>query len=92
MISSRNTCFRALNGSGREGRGLAAYSRDGAQRFHVLADRRLEIVASAGSVAYVRAPPQPGLQMVDLAHGRVLGTSAPGRATLLHEHVAAGWD
>jgi hypothetical protein len=54
----------------------------------MLDGRQLEIVASAGSVAYVRTPPEPALQVIDLAHGRVIGTSAPGRATLLLERVA----
>jgi hypothetical protein len=76
--------------SGPEGRGLAAYSPDGDERFHVLDGRQLEIVASAGSLAYVRTPPEPVLQVVDLAQGRVIGASAPGRATLLLERVA-GW-
>jgi hypothetical protein len=67
------------------GRGLAAYSPDGRERFHALNDRRLEIVASAGSLAYVRTPPEPALHVVDLEDGRVLGTSAPDRATLLLE-------
>jgi hypothetical protein len=49
----------------------------------VLDGRRVEIVASAGSFAYVRTPPDPALHVVDLARGRVIATSAPGRATLL---------
>jgi hypothetical protein len=71
-----------------DGRGLAAYSPDGRERFRALADRRLEIVATAASLAYVRTPPEPALQVVDLADGRIIGTSAPGRATLLLERVA----
>ena len=69
------------------GRGLAAYSEDGARRFEVLGDRRLEIVATAGSLAYVRTHPRPELHTVDLASGRVVGTSAPRRARLLLEHL-----
>jgi hypothetical protein len=95
-IDERASAFVSAAGlvltRGQEGRGLAAYSPDGEQRFQVLDDRRLEIVASAGSVAYVRAPPRPELQIVDVARGRVLGASAPGRAELLLEHVAAGWE
>jgi hypothetical protein len=64
--------------SGPEGRGLAAYSPDGEERFRVLADRHVEIVATAGSLAYVRAPPDPALQTIDLMSGRTLGKSAPG--------------
>jgi hypothetical protein len=94
-LDERASTFVAAAGllltSGPEGRGLAAYSPDGGERFHVLDGRHLEIVASAGSLAYVRTPPEPALQVVDLAQGRVIGTSAPGRATLLLERVAAGW-
>ena len=78
--------------SGPGGRGLAAYSPDGRDTLHVLDDRHVEVVATAGSLAYVRTPPEPALQVVDLARGRVVGTSAPGRATLLLERVAAGWE
>jgi hypothetical protein len=77
--------------SGPGGRGLAAYSPDGRGRFHVLADRDVEVVATAGSLAYVRAPPQQALRVVDLARGRLVGTSARGRARLLMERVPAGW-
>jgi hypothetical protein len=73
--------------SGPEVRGLTAYSPDGDERFHVLDGRHVEIVASAGSFAYVRTPPEPALQVVDLERGRVIGTSAPGRATLLLERA-----
>jgi hypothetical protein len=76
--------------SGREGRGLAAYSPDGEERFHVLDDRHVEIVATAGSFAYVRAPPERALHVVDLERGRVVATGAPERATLLLERAAAG--
>ena len=93
-LDERASTFVAAAGllltSGPEGRGLAAYSPDGGERFHMLDGRHVEIVASAGSFAYVRTPPEPELQVVDLAHGRVIGTSAPERATLLLERVA-GW-
>jgi hypothetical protein len=86
-LDERASSFVAAAGllltSGREGRGLTAYSPDGRERFHVLDDRRVEIVASAGSLAYVRTPPESALHVIDLARGRVLGTSAPRRATLL---------
>ena len=88
-LDERASTFDAAAGlvltSGPDGRGLAAYSPDGRERFHALDDRRLEIVASAGSLAYVRTPPEAALRVVDLADGRVIGTSAPGRATLLLE-------
>jgi hypothetical protein len=89
-IDERASAFVSAAGllltRGRADRGLAAYSPDGEERFHLLDDRRVEIVASAGTTAYVRTPPEAALQSVDLAGGRVLGTSAPGRATLLHEY------
>jgi hypothetical protein len=93
-LDERASTFVAAAGllltSGPEGRGLVAYSPDGDERFHVLDGRQLEIVATAGSLAYGRTPPEAALQVIDLAHGRVIGTSAPGRATLLLERVAAG--
>jgi hypothetical protein len=93
-LDERASGFVAVAGllltGGPEGRGLAAYSPDGRDRFELLGDRRVEVVATAGSLAYVRAPPEPALQVVDVTRGRVVGTSAPGRAMLLLEHVAAG--
>jgi hypothetical protein len=92
-LDERTSAFVAAAGllltTGSEGRGLAAYSTDGEERFHLLTDRHVEIVATAGSVAYVRTPPDPALQAIDLTHGSVLGKSAPGRATLLLERVGA---
>jgi WD40-like Beta Propeller Repeat len=93
-LDERASSFVAAAGllltNGPEGRGLAAYSPDGGERFRVFDGRHVEIVASAGSLAYVRTPPEPALQVVDLARGRVIGTSAPGRPTLLLER-AADW-
>jgi hypothetical protein len=95
-LDERASSFVAAAGllltSGPEGRGLAAYSPDGRDTLHMLGDRRVEVVATAGSLAYVRTPPEPALQVVDVTRGRVVGTSAPGHVTLLLEHVAAGWD
>jgi len=95
-LDERASAFVAAAGvlltSGPGGRGLAAYSPDGRDTFHVLGDRHVEVVATAGSLAYVRTPPDPALQVVDLTRGRVVGTSAPGRATLLLERVPAGWE
>ena len=89
-LDERASSFVAAAGllltSGPEGRGLIAYSPDGGERFHVLDGRHVEIVASAGSLAYVRTPPEPALHVIDLARGRVIGTSAPGRAALLLDH------
>jgi hypothetical protein len=78
--------------SGPGGRGLAAYSPEGRAIFRVLDDRQAQVVASAGSLAYVRAPPEPALQVLDVTRGRVIGTSAPGRATPLLERTAPGWE
>jgi hypothetical protein len=60
--------------SGPGGRGLDGYSPDGRDTFHVLDDRHVEVVATAGSLAYVRTPPDPALQVVDVTRGRVVGT------------------
>lgn len=57
----------------------------------MLEGRSAEVVATAGPLAYVRAPPEPALQVLDVTEGRVIGTSAPGRATPLVERVAGAW-
>ena len=45
---------------------------------------------SPGEVARAEpTPPDPALRVIDLARGRVLGSSASGRATLLLEHPTA---
>jgi hypothetical protein len=95
-LDERASSFVAAAGlllsSGPGGRGLAAYSPEGREAFRVLGDRHVEVVATAGSLAYVRTPPEPALQVVDVTRGRVVGTSVPGRTTLLLERVAAGWE
>jgi hypothetical protein len=94
-LDERAAAFDATAGllltSGPGGRGLAAYSPTGRGIFHVLDDRSVELVATAGSLAYVRTPPEQALRVVDLVRERVVGTSAPGRARLLPESVPAGW-
>ena len=95
-LDERASSFVAAAGllltSGPGGRGLAAYSPQGRGSFRMLGDRHVEVVATAGSLAYVRVPPEPALQVVDVTRGRVIGTSAPGRATLLLGRTAAGWE
>ncbi len=95
-LDERASSFVAAAGllltSGPGGRGLAAYSPEGRESFLVLDDRSVEVVATAGSLAYVRTPPDPALQVVDVTRGRVVGTSAADRATPLLERVAAGWE
>jgi hypothetical protein len=56
--------------------GLTAYSPEGREAFHVLGDRHVEVVATAGSLAYVRTRPGPALQVVDVTRGRVVGERA----------------
>jgi hypothetical protein len=73
------------------GSGLAAYAPDGAEVFRLLAGSRVEIVATAGSLAYVRTPPADELRVVDLADGRVIGTAARDRPRLLLETGPRGW-
>lgn len=73
------------------GDGLTAYRPDGRDALRMLEGRSAEVVATAGPLAYVRAPPEPALQVLDVTEGRVIGTSAPGRATPLVERVAGAW-
>ena len=75
--SSFDTAAGLLLTSGPGGRGLTGYSPDGRGSFRVLDDRHVEVVATAGSLAYVRVPPEPALHVVDVTRGRVVGTSAP---------------
>ena len=70
-------------------RGLTGYAPGGGERFRVLDGQRVEIVASAGSLAYVRTRPGAALQVVDVVHGRVLGSGAPGRAAFPLERASA---
>jgi hypothetical protein len=56
--------------------GLTAYSPEGREAFHLLGDRHVEVVATAGSLAYVRTRPGPALQVVDVTRGRVVGERA----------------
>jgi hypothetical protein len=67
--------------------GLVAYDPEGDERFRLLDGRQVEIVASAGSLAYVRTPPEPALHVVDLEAERVIGTSEPGRVRLLADGI-----
>ena len=96
MLDERASSFVAAAGlllsSGPGGHGLTAYSPQRGDTFHVLGDRRVEVVATAGSLAYVRTPPQPALQVVDVTRGRVVGTSEPSHAALLVDRVATGWE
>jgi hypothetical protein len=68
---------------GAGGRGLVAYSPDGREAFHVLEDRRVEVVATAGSLAYVRTPPEPALQVVDVTGARVVASDARPEVAVL---------
>ena len=54
--------------------GLTAYEPDGDRAFHVLENEPTEILASAGSLAYVRTNPGRRMQVVDLERGRVIAT------------------
>jgi hypothetical protein len=58
------------------GPGLAAYSPDGRDAWEVLGDRHVEVVATTGSLAYVRTSPGPALQVVDVTRGDVVGERA----------------
>jgi hypothetical protein len=58
-----------------DGDGLTAYQPDGGRAFHVLDDRRVELVATSGTLAYVREAAR--LHVVDLELGRVIGAGRP---------------
>jgi hypothetical protein len=77
-LDERASTFVAAGGVVLTGndRGLTAYAPGGGERFRVLHGRRVEIVASAGSLVYVRTPPEPRLRVVDVVRGRVLGTGS----------------
>ncbi|MDQ4054049.1 MAG: hypothetical protein M3237_15290, partial [Actinomycetota bacterium] len=66
-----------------------AYAPDGRAVLRVLGDRRVEVAGTAGSLAYVRAPPSRALHVVDLERGRV--TVAPARPRLLLEDAPRAW-
>jgi hypothetical protein len=53
--------------------GLTAYRADGRAAFQLFGNRPVELVASAGSLAYVRAD-SGALHVVDLAAGRIIAT------------------
>jgi hypothetical protein len=68
-------------GMGRKG--LAAYRPDGHRAFHLLENERVEIITSAGSLAYVRTESARGIHVVDLRRGTVIATATKGSARLL---------
>ena len=68
-------------GMGRKG--LAAYRPDGHRAFHLLENERVEIVTSAGSLAYVRTKSARGIHVVDVRRGTVIATATEGSARLL---------
>jgi hypothetical protein len=72
-----------------DGNGLTAYSPGGDARFRVLDGRRVEIVASAGSLVYVRTPPEAALQVVDVVQERVVRTGVPAGAARPLERASA---
>jgi hypothetical protein len=96
VLDERSSSFVAAAGlllsNGPGGRGLTAYSPERRETLHMLGDRHVEVIATAGSLAYLRTRPEPALQVVDVTRGRVVGTSAPGRAVLLLERVGTGWE
>jgi hypothetical protein len=66
--------------------GLAAYRPDGRRAFHLLENERIEIVASAGSLAYVRTNPGGRMHVVDLERGRVIAARTGLSPRLLPTH------
>jgi hypothetical protein len=86
--------FRAANGLllTTEPSGLTAYRPDGRRAFHLLEDRRVELVAIAGSLAYVRTDHARSLDVVDLADGQVVATGADPSPRPLPDAAAGPWD
>jgi hypothetical protein len=72
--------------------GLTAYEPDGDRAFHVLENEPTEILASAGSLAYVRTNPGRRLHVVDLEHGRVIATRTGQSPRLLPTGSHPPWD
>ena len=89
-LDRRAAGFRAAHGLLlTDGEGLTAYDRDGHEAFHVLEGRRVELVATAGSLAYVR---EGGVHhVVDLAAGRVESTSRRQWPRLLLDPAPGPW-
>jgi hypothetical protein len=79
-LDENATAFHAAAGllltSGPDKRGIAAYRHDGRRAFQLLDDRPVEIAATTGALALVRAGSAPSVQIVDLTRGRVIATLA----------------
>jgi hypothetical protein len=88
-LDERAASFRTAEGLiVTDGRGLAIHGPDGTVR--VLEGRRVELLGSAASLAYVRDGPR--LHVVDLTSGRIEATSAAGWPQLLLEPTAGPWE
>lgn len=72
--------------------GLTAYEPDGDRAFHVLENESTEILASAGSLAYVRTNPGRRMHVVDLERGRVIATRTGQSPRLLTTGSHVPWD
>ena len=72
--------------------GLTAYEPDGDRAFHVLENEPTEILASAGSLAYVRTNPGRRMHVVDLERGRVIATRTGQSPRLLPTGSHVPWD
>jgi hypothetical protein len=88
--------FRATAGllvaTGRGGLGLTAYRPDGREELRLLEDKRIDIVATAGSLAYVRSAPASELHAVDLERGRVIASRAGRWPQLVPTEGSGPWD
>jgi hypothetical protein len=88
--------FRSTGGlliaTGRGGWGLTAYRPDGRRAFRLLEDKRIDIAATSGSLAYVRSAPASELHAVDLERGRVIASRAGRWPRLVPTEGSGPWD
>ena len=82
-------------GSNGTGTGLAAYGRTGRRRFHLFAGRQAWLAEIVGNRAFVGVSRSDGreerLRVVDLSHGRVIGTKPEPLPTLLLGRASGWW-
>jgi hypothetical protein len=96
VIDEHVARFRATAGllvaAGQGGWGLTAYRPDGRRAVHLLEHERIDIAATAGSLAYVRSAPDSELHAVDLERGRVIASRTGRWPRLLPTEGSGPWD
>jgi hypothetical protein len=63
--------------------GLVGYALDGHKRFHLLENEDVGYVMTAGGYAYVGSGNSTYFQIVDVRSGRLVGTAATAKPTIL---------